>query len=182
VGGLAGVEVSISDGAYTATTDESGAFRLAVPLQGYLRVTFSHPRLDQLRVAPLHRAVALLRGEESRIEVRLPSANTTLDLMCPVDSEVTDRSVILGQLLSGSGEPVAAAAVRATWDAVAVQGPRVRVQPVEVTVRTGPRGEFTVCAPHSRPVGLDAPEVRADAVVLGSRRDLVAFVTLRVVR
>jgi hypothetical protein len=29
-------------------------------------------------------------------------------------------------------------------------------------------------------VGLDAPEARVDAVVLGTRRDQVAFVTLRV--
>jgi hypothetical protein len=177
--GLAGVEVSISDGAYTATTNQAGAFRLAVPLQGYLRVTFRHSRLDQLALGPMHRAATLVRGEESRIEVRLPSPNTTLDRMCPGESATADRSVILGLLLSGAGEPVAGAVVRATWDAVAVQGPRVRVRPVEMTVRTGPRGEFAVCAPHARPVALDAPELPAEAGVLGSGRDRVAFVTLR---
>ena len=178
--GLAGVEVSISDGAYAATTDESGAFRLAVPLQGHLRVTFSHPRLDQLQLTPLYRAVAVVRGEQSRIEVWLPSASTMLARMCPGDSLPAGRSLILGRLVGRSGQPVVAAAVRAMWDSVAVLRPRIRVQPVEATVRTGPRGEFTICAPHVRPVGIDAPEVRADAVVLGSRRDQVAFVTLRV--
>jgi hypothetical protein len=48
-----------------------------------------------------------------------------------------------------------------------------------MTVRTGPRGEFAVCAPHARPVALDAPELPAEAGVLGSGRDRVAFVTLR---
>ena len=67
--GLAGAEVILVGTSYRATTDESGRFRIAGPLDGEYAVTFTHRTLDSLGLVAPDTVVTLEGGQASTLSL-----------------------------------------------------------------------------------------------------------------
>ncbi len=67
--GLAGAEVTLVGTNYQATTDESGRFRIAGPLDGEYAVTFTHRSLDSLGLVGPDTVVTLEGGQASTLSL-----------------------------------------------------------------------------------------------------------------
>ena len=67
--GLAGAEVILVGTSYRATTDESGRFRIAGPLDGEYAVTFTHRTLDSMGLVAPDTVVTLEGGQASTLSL-----------------------------------------------------------------------------------------------------------------
>ncbi|HEV2736411.1 MAG TPA: carboxypeptidase regulatory-like domain-containing protein, partial [Longimicrobiaceae bacterium] len=80
---LAGAEVFLSGTVHRATAGADGRFRLEDVPAGEYTVSFSHPSLAALGVAPPVRTFALRAGEAPALELAVPSAATLAAAVCP---------------------------------------------------------------------------------------------------
>lgn len=112
---LAGAVVRVAGAGWRSVADSAGAFHLSAVEPGDYRITFEHPRLQVLGLAPRGRDVTLAPGDTA-IDLAIGSETTLLAEACPVGA----LGVLVGRITAPDGEtPVAG---------------------VEVTVRDGAQG------------------------------------------
>ncbi len=110
---LAGAEVFLSGTVHRATAGADGRFRLEDVPAGEYTVSFSHPSLAALGVAPPVRTFALRAGEEPALELAVPSAATLAAAVCPEGA--AGSSALVGAVRGPAGEPVQGARVVLSW-------------------------------------------------------------------
>lgn len=98
---LAGAAVYVDGTNRVATTDQRGEFRVTGLPAGTYRVSFDHPRLDSLQLAPGLWRVSLRRGDTTRVRFAIPSVETIVHLLCPGGEPGT--GVLLGRVRSAEG-------------------------------------------------------------------------------
>jgi hypothetical protein len=110
---LAGAEVFLSGTVHRATAGADGRFRLEDVPAGEYTVSFSHPSLAALGVAPPVRTFALREGEPPALELAVPSAATLAVAVCP--GGAAGSSGLVGAVRGPAGEPVQGARVVLSW-------------------------------------------------------------------
>lgn len=112
---LPGATVFLSGTQYRATTDRTGAFRLADVPSGHYAVGFLHPRLDSLGVYPSPVEVQLNASRTASVELGLPSRDAVLRAGCPAAPD-PQSGMIVGVLRGAdTGRPLPGATVLADW-------------------------------------------------------------------
>ncbi len=130
---LAGASVFLSGTVHRATAGPDGRFRLEDVPEGEYGVSFSHPSLAALGVAPPVRNIAVRGGEPPSLELAVPSAATLAAAVCP-GGGAAGSSALVGAVRGPAGEPVSGARVLLTW------GRRGRAEAV-----TGADGAYRAC-------------------------------------
>jgi len=69
-----GARIFVSGTQYAAVTDSAGHFRMDGVDEGSYAVSYVHPRLDSLNVAPTVEAVSVKAGDAAEVALRLPAA------------------------------------------------------------------------------------------------------------
>ncbi|MBS1241842.1 MAG: hypothetical protein H6R40_1269 [Gemmatimonadetes bacterium] len=108
---LAGAMVRVAGVADTAWSDDLGNLRVELPVGGSRLVTVSHPKLGLVSDRSVQ-AVTLVPGQETRIEVAVPSVAAFRGLFCsPAEA---GNAGLLGIAYLG-GVPTEDMTVRVTW-------------------------------------------------------------------
>lgn len=146
---LAGASVFLSGTVHRATAGADGRFRLEDVPEGEYQVSFSHPSLAALGVAPPVTTFALRAGEAPALELAVPSAATLAAAVCP-GGGAAGSAALVGAVRGPAGEPVPGARVVLSWG-------RSRVETV-----AGAEGAYRACGiPAAARV---AAEVRSDGL------------------
>ena len=147
---LAGAIVSIQEGAFADTTDESGRFWINSPGTGDFLLTVAHPQFPLIGLEPLHGSAQLRRGQTDTTDLATPGLAATLQRLCGVDRLDSTRALLVGRVEdSRSGQAIGDAVVLVRSDVKTI-GRTGRIVTVgekgtEWEVRTGPGGVFQVC-------------------------------------
>ncbi|HEX2189756.1 MAG TPA: carboxypeptidase regulatory-like domain-containing protein [Longimicrobiaceae bacterium] len=110
---LAGASVFLSGTVHRATTDAEGRFRIEDVPEGEYSVSFSHPSLASLGVAPAVRTVVLRQGGAA-VDLAVSPAPRLAAELCPGLGEA--RSALVGAVRDAAGEPVRDARVVLSWE------------------------------------------------------------------
>ena len=147
---LAGAIVSIQEGAFADTTDESGRFRINSPGTGDFLLTVAHPRFRLIGLEPLHGSAQLRRGQTDTTDLATPGLAATLQRLCGGERLDSTRALLVGRVEdSRSGQAIddAVVLVRSDVNTIGRTGGIVTVgeQGTEWEVTPGPGGVFQVC-------------------------------------
>jgi protocatechuate 3,4-dioxygenase beta subunit len=97
---LEGAEIRLEGTQWEATTDAQGRFRLEVPVEGSYELTFHHPVMDSLRLAPPDPVSVVLRpGLAAEVELALPSRATVLARGCEGQAQPEGSGILVGTVL-----------------------------------------------------------------------------------
>lgn len=173
---LAGAIVSIQQGAFADTTDQSGRFRIVSPGTGDYLLTAEHPELRWFGLEPLHGSAQLRRGQTDTADLATPGLAATLRRLCAVDRLDSTRALLVGRVEdSATGRPIGDATilVRSDLKTLARTGTivTIRDQGTEWEIKPGPDGTFQSCGvPRGRSLDVRS-SVRGRAPV---QRQMVA--------
>jgi hypothetical protein len=146
-GPLAGAEVYVRDGGPSTVADSTGRFTLEGVPVGSLELSFRHPRLDSIPVAPPVASVSVTPEGGPELTLAVPSLPTLIGALCRSAGMPPGSTAVVGVVTaSGDGAPVSGATVALEWTDNRVAGGRMLladVQTVEVT--TGERGRYVAC-------------------------------------
>jgi hypothetical protein len=151
---LVGVEVRLEGTLVRTTTDSTGYFRLGSPFPGEYTLSFSHPRLTRLGLAPVRRVVQLTLESDARVNISVPSIETLLNRCDRVGSSEPAASTrglllmgVVRQSIGGAAAPGARALI--WWDSLHVRRSGtaivVRQYTDTVDVQADSAGSFSVC-------------------------------------
>lgn len=155
---LAGAIVSIQQGAFADTADQSGRFRIESPGTGDYLLTVDHPRLRWFGLEPLHGSAQLRRGQTDTADLATPGLVTTLRRLCGVDQLDSTRALLVGAVEDSlTGQPIGNATIiiRSDLKTIARTGTLVTIREkgAEWEIKPGPDGTFQSCAlPRGRPL------------------------------
>jgi hypothetical protein len=127
------------------TADARGQFQLAARLDGEYGVSFRHPRVDSLRVAPETVMVKLARGKRAGVALAVPPEPVVLARLCPAGLAEGERVIVGRVYRSGTTTPVRAAEVQAAWQTVGSAAPTFTVRRFEPTSETDAGGFYGFC-------------------------------------
>ena len=158
---IGGVTVTITGTGFWATTDDSGEFYLAVPLEGDYAVTFSHPWLDSIGYHAPEERLSLTRGLNHPVSFHVPTAATMIVRLCGDAASQMDGKVIIGVVEGEDGDSVADAEVTASWQQVVPTENGFVSQDFSRSAVSDESGFFAVCdLPHGRPLAVRAERRR----------------------
>ncbi len=130
--------------AWTARTDDTGAFAFADPAPGRYLLGFVHPRLEAVLLEPPAQAITVSTRDAS-VRLAIPSLPTIARAACadtPVDSGTTP---VLGRVRAVDGSPLPAPArVTIAWSEVVIDRGVSTVRP-ELRALTDTSGIFRLC-------------------------------------
>jgi len=127
-------------------TDQKGEFLIGELPQGVYSAEFSHPRLDTLDYHTPGTEVEIGPGEETRIELGIPSLGAVLTAACKDQNRDTGASVLAGFVKDeDTGEPIPGASVRFEWQEVVGTIPTVRALNQWFEVQADGEGRYTAC-------------------------------------
>jgi len=159
---LAGVRVTITGTDFGEETDSRGEFHLAVPLEGDYAVNFAHPYLDSIGFTAPDQKLSLARGSESSVSFAIPPATAMIERLCGESPDNMEGKVVVGLVTAPDGDPVADAAVRASWQRVVPTDSGFVSSDFQQGALTDESGFYALCGiPVGRPVELTA-EHRSD--------------------
>jgi len=140
---LAGVEVSLVGTAYSATTDDSGRFRIAEVSPGRYTARATHPAFFVRGGAGV--GVEVREGAVSAVHLVAPSAGE-INARCDVRGAAAGSAVLVGVVRdAASGAPVPAATVEATRGEML----DTAVRALSIASDTDGRGVYVLCGiPH----------------------------------
>jgi hypothetical protein len=147
-------------------TSAAGTFSFdSLPAGDYV-LHIASTKLDTLGIDVPDRALHVDPAMKLTITTVLPTTATTIRALC--GTELASGETVLHGIVrdSGTGKPVAGAAVLAHWFDLARPGRGVSVHEQSVTTLTGDDGRYALCAmPPSRPVYLRAAKDRRSSAV-----------------
>ena len=147
---LAGAIVSIQEGAFADTTDESGRFRINSPGTGDFLLTVAHPRFRLIGLEPLHGSAQLRRGQTDTTDFTTPGLAATLRRLCRLDQLDSAQALLIGSVTdSVTGRPIGDATIMIRSNAITLSRTQgivtVREKGTEWEIRPGPDGVFRTC-------------------------------------
>ena len=142
---LAGATVFLVGTQREVTADARGQFQLAARMDGEYGISFRHPRLDSLPVAPETVKVRLARGSRAGVALSVPPEPVVLARLCPAGLAEGER-IIVGRVYQvGTTTPVPAVEVQATWQSVGSAAPLWTTRRFEPTSTTDTGGFYGFC-------------------------------------
>lgn len=157
---LAGATVRMEGTRYETVTDSTGGFLLDELPEGRYRVTFAHPRLDDLAVASIPAApVTLASSDTVVVHLAIPPLETLLASACEAQGRTDPHrrgtvegertGVLAGTVRDRDGTPLQGAEVFLLWSRYDLdsEGNRVGVvqQPWATSVSTDHFGRYVAC-------------------------------------
>ncbi len=147
---LPGAVVSLQQGAFADTTDQSGRFRVVSPGTGDYLLTIEHPGFRMLGLDPLRASARLRRGQTDTTDVATPGLAATLLRLCGAERMDSSRALLVGIIADGkTGLGVADATITISSDikTLARTGALVSIgsKGTEWVIKPGPDGAFQVC-------------------------------------
>lgn len=144
---LRGAEVTFSGGGNTTVTDSAGRFVLEGPAEGVVELTFHHPRLDSLPMAPTPRAVHLGGEDATDVVLAVPSFPSMLALACGDRERPDGTAVLMGHVVhADTGEPLAGVQVTVEWSEYdVIASSQVRRYTRGLRMGTDARGRWVAC-------------------------------------
>jgi hypothetical protein len=125
--------------------DERGQFQLAARMEGEYGISFRHPRLDSLQVAPETMMVRLARGARASVALSVPPEPLILARLCPAGLAEGER-IIVGRVYQlGTTIPVPDVEVQASWQSVGGAGPMLATHRFEPASTTNAGGFYGFC-------------------------------------
>jgi hypothetical protein len=158
---LSGVRVTVAGTDFWSTTDRSGEFHLAVPLEGDYGVTFSHPWLDSIGFRSPEQKVNLAREMSRSVAFEVPPVGGMIERLCGEGAGASDLKTVVGVVEGEEGNPIEHAEVEASWQELVPT--EEGFEPVEFrrTDVTDDQGFFAVCGlPAGRPLTVSAERQR----------------------
>ncbi len=156
-GPVAGMRVAIAGTDFWSATDDTGAFHLAVPLDGEYAVSFSHPWLDSIGLVSGREQVSLARGTSASTSFAIPSVEAMVERLCGDSISRPDRRTIVGVVAGRGGDSVAGASVTVSWQEIVPAGSGFEPHEFRRSAITDEAGWFTLCdVPTGRPISLRA--------------------------
>lgn len=138
---LRGAVVYVQDAHFETVTDSTGAFRLERLPPGEFRISFEHPFLDALGVAPRPVPILLVPGEQLRLDLATPSAMEVLSRRC----EPGETRVIGFVRAREDGQPLAGVRVVAEWERDWRRDLGLVSDPNTVETLTDAAGSYALC-------------------------------------
>lgn len=133
---LAGATAFLWGTEHMDVTDADGRFRIEGVPAGEYDLSFVHPRLEALGLAPIARPVRVEAGIEARAAVAIPSPATIRHVIC--GREAGSGGVLVGVVRDErTGTPVAGAQVTAAW--------RTTDYPEMALAETDAAGRYALC-------------------------------------
>lgn len=182
----AGARLSLNGTDYVAYADGSGRIRIDPVLAGRYRARISTPLMDSLAVAPISEEIEA-REDAGADTLTLPPARDLLRAACPIDSIRNGEAMLRGRVRNERAEPVAGAAVTATWQdnfnfVDTREGQRLAHAERTIGVLTDGAGQWRLCGvPRERTIvvrasadsGSDSRQTRLDVMQPFTAIDLV---------
>lgn len=129
-----------------ATTDERGRFVFDSVAPGQWIVGASHPWLDSLAVVQLTRGVDVKSRGITRAVIAVPSARSLITQECGASVAADSSGYVFGTLRSARPPHVSVSGtVRVEWPESEFVSGVFRRRLRELTLRTAPTGEYSVC-------------------------------------
>ena len=144
-GPLPDAEVWVEGSALTGTTDRTGAYRIQGLPAGEYRVTFSHPSLDSLGIGAPVRAVQVMAGTDTRLDLATPSASSIIAAVCGVQPDTTLGLVVGSVRDAVTGEPLSGTSVSASWSETLIGTTGIRRVERSATGTTNASGVYSLC-------------------------------------
>lgn len=143
---LGGAEVSLMGTAFVATTGRSGEFDLQAVPEGEYTLSFSHPQLDTLGIVHPGTDVSVSEEAVTRAVVAIPSMETMVSVLCP-GARGAGLGALIGIVRDERGNPVAGAAIRASWSGRWTGDARTVLQATvhEGSTRSEQDGHYRMC-------------------------------------
>jgi hypothetical protein len=142
---LEGAEVWLDRSPLSALTDQRGGYRLQGLPPGRYLVTFSHPLLDSLGVAPPIHEVDVAPGVDTRLDLATPASGAVVARLC---GEVADSTlgVLIGTVRDVVSEtPVPGAVASVSWAETVIGTGGIRRNERRVEGTTDSLGIYAVC-------------------------------------
>lgn len=145
---LAGAVVLLSGTSRSVTTDAGGRFRFELDTlaDGPYTIGFFHPMLDSLGITPPTRQILVQRGQQTFVELAVPSMRTISYSLCP-DTALTDgRGLVTGIVRdAATDKPLDSVRVVLMWTGMSVGNTSVVKVPKAVSVLTDNQGSYHAC-------------------------------------
>lgn len=150
-------------GAWSAFSDERGAFHISGLPHGLFLIGFLHPELDSLGLGVAPHMLDVATDAPLHSDLAVPSATTVRRLICAGAEHADSTGLMLGFIRDAdSGEPLAGATAVVMWSEVVV-GKGIRTERREVPIRSNEAGWYALCeAPADGPLAARA-ELGKDA-------------------
>jgi len=158
-GFLAGADILVEPGSYTAATDSLGKFKVDRLAPGAYRLGVFHPRLDTLGITLLTQPIRVGSDSASLVQLAVPSAMTLIRRSCRIQSGPYGESAVIGRVVDAETlAPIARAEVSIAWVEIDISKEAgVRREPFVVRDTTNEWGSFTFCGlPNSLKATLQA--------------------------
>jgi hypothetical protein len=153
---LAGATVYVAGTNHSTRTDAAGRFRLLGLPEGTQRVSFFHPRTDELLLVVPLAEVALAPGQTASVTLAVPR-----DVQCPGPAGEQRYAALIGQVRNAEADSVLHnATIAATFERAGERRAAGAGQPLET--RSDSAGRYLLCG---LPLGADL-NVRAAAASL----------------
>ena len=114
--------------------------------EGPHEISFFHPSLDSIGIAPPPRKVVLHAGKPETLDLAVPSAATIVNALCRDRSGDESRTLIMGDVRDAEADkPLAGAFVVVRWTATMVGNSTISNLPQALNVRADSNGFFRMC-------------------------------------
>jgi hypothetical protein len=135
---------------WTATTDQSGQFRIDGLLPGVYSVEVTHPILDSLALHLIAQSVELHAGVVSSVLLQVPSAAQLTKQVCgETPSLDAPRTLLIGRVMDAEADTgLTSARVQLSWHTIEVSAtgvPAIRTVPHNDDVVSGHKGVYAIC-------------------------------------
>jgi hypothetical protein len=144
---LVGATVTSSGSSLLAITDSTGTYALDVDSlgEGSHEISFFHPSLDSIGIAPPPRHVMLHVGKPEVLDLAVPSAATIVKEFCG-NQPNENRTLIMGEVRDAEADkPLAGAFVVVRWTAMIVGNSTISNSLQANNVRADSNGFFRMC-------------------------------------
>ena len=147
------VEAPPRQGAYSASTDSLGRFRIADVRAGQYIAGILHPLLDSIGVLAPYRSVKVPDSGSVRVELAIPSALGLTKAICapartaPVGKVAPDSTgTLVGHVYdAATGAPVPSTVIAVLWTVLSLDAHGVHHETQQLHARTNEDGWFAFC-------------------------------------
>ena len=147
------IEAPPGRGAYAATTDSLGRFRLSDVQAGQYITGILDPLLDTLGVLAPYRAVTVTAGAEARVSLAIPSAARLTSAICApgqarrVAKAADSTGTLVGHVYDAQkGAPAASSLIAVVWPVLTLDAHGVHRESRQLQARANDDGWFAICS------------------------------------
>jgi Carboxypeptidase regulatory-like domain/TonB-dependent Receptor Plug Domain len=147
------VEAPPGNGAYSASTDSLGRFRIADVRAGQYIAGILHPLLDSIGVLAPYRSVKVTDNGSARVELAIPSALGLTNAICAParaarmgKASADSTGTLVGHVYdAATGAPMPSTLIAALWTVLSLDGHGVHRETQQLHARTNEDGWFAFC-------------------------------------